>query len=75
MRMGLNSFSAHDVINKLGKEELAKIFKYFGDEKDSRIISQKICKNRKKNFITTQDLVEIINKKKKNYNFKINIST
>ncbi len=75
MRMGLNSFSAHDVINKLGKEELAKIFKYFGDEKDSRIISQIICKNRKKNFITTQDLVEIINKKKKNYNFKINKST
>ena len=38
--MGLNSFSAHDAINKLDKEELAKIFKYFGDEKDARKIAQ-----------------------------------
>ena len=36
MKMGLNSFSAHDVINKLDKEELTKIFKYFGDEKDAK---------------------------------------
>ena len=75
MKMGLNSFSAHEVINKLDKEELTKIFKYFGDEKDARKIANKILKKRDKNLITTQDLVEIINKEKKNYNFKINKST
>ena len=75
MKMGLNSFSAHEVINKLDKEKLTKIFKYFGDEKDARKIANKILKKREKNLITTQDLVEIINKEKKNYNFKINKST
>ena len=29
MRMGLNSFSAHEVINKLNKDELTKIFKFY----------------------------------------------
>jgi 16S rRNA (cytosine1402-N4)-methyltransferase len=29
MRMGLNSFSADEVINKLDQKELEKIFKYF----------------------------------------------
>ena len=75
MKMGLNSFSAHDVINKLEKEELTKIFKYFGDEKDARKISQTIIKNRKQKLLTTPDLVSIVNKQKKNYNFKINKST
>ena len=75
MKMGLNSFSAHEVINKLDKEELTKIFKYFGDEKDAKKISQIIYKKRKQNTINTEDLVEIINKGKKNYNYKINKST
>ena len=75
MKMGLNSFSANDVVNKLDKEELSKIFKYFGDEKDARKISQKILKKREQNFLTTKDLVELINKEKKNYNLKINKST
>ncbi len=75
MKMGLNSFSAYEVINKLNKEELAKIFKYFGDEKDARKISQRIIRKRNQNLLTTKDLVEIINKEKKNYNFKINKST
>ena len=75
MRMGLNSFSAHDVINKLDKIELTKIFKYFGDEKDARKISQIILKKRTQKTLTTKDLVEIINKQKKNYNYKINKST
>ena len=75
MRMGLNSFSAHDVINKLDKIELTKIFKYFGDEKDARKISQIILKKRNQKTLTTKDLVEIINKQKKNYNYKINKST
>merc|ERR1711964_227729 len=32
MRMGLNEFSAKEVINKLGQKELEKIFKFFGEE-------------------------------------------
>ena len=75
MKMGINSFSAHDVINKLDKEELTKIFKFFGDEKDAKKISLAICRRRIHNIIKTEDLVEIINKEKKNYNFKINKST
>ena len=75
MKMGLNSFSAYEAINKLNKEELAKIFKYFGDEKDARKISQRIIRKRNQNLLTTKDLVEIINKEKKNYNFKISKST
>ena len=75
MKMGLNSFSAHEAINNLEKEELAKIFKFFGDEKDARRISGSIVKKRRQNLLTTKDLVEIINKEKKNYNFKINKST
>ncbi len=75
MRMGLNSFSAHDVINKLDKDDLTKIFKNFGDEKDGRKISQLISVRRKKSVIKTEDLTEIINSKKKNYNYKINKST
>ena len=48
MRMGLNSFSAHDVINKLEKNELYKIFKFFGDEKDAKKISNSILQKEKK---------------------------
>jgi len=75
MKMGLNSFSAHEAINKLDKEELTKIFKYFGDEKDAKKISKAIFKKRNQGILTTEDLVKIINKEKKNYNFKINKST
>jgi len=75
MKMGLNSFSANDVINKLSKEELSKIFKFFGEDRDARKISKKISIIRKKKLINTKDLVEIINKEKKNYNYKINKST
>ena len=42
MKMGLNEFSAKDVINKLDQKELEKIFKYFGEELSSKIISKKI---------------------------------
>ena len=75
MKMGLNTFSAHEVINNLDREELAKIFKYFGDEKDARKISKAILKKREKKTISTKDLAEIVNNEKKNYNSKINKST
>ena len=75
MKMGLNRFSADEVINKLDKADLTKIFKYFGDEKDAKKISQAIFRKRNNYILKTEDLVEIINKEKKNYNFKINKST
>ena len=68
MRMGLNNFSAKDVINKLDQKELEKIFKYFGDEKDYKRISYKIKKDRKSKDIDIPTLVKIIDSsKKKNY--------
>ena len=32
MKMGINDFSAHEVIHNLGFDEINKIIKYFGDE-------------------------------------------
>ena len=68
MCMGLNSFSADDVVNKLNEKELAKIFKTFGEEKNSKIISKKLVSLRKEKKIETEDLVKVINSvKKKNF--------
>ena len=52
MKMGLNLFSAHEAINKLDKDDLTKIFKYFGDEKDAKKISRAIFRKRN-NFIVS----------------------
>ena len=60
MKMGLNNFSAKDAINKLEGRELEKIFKYFGEEKESKIIARNIVRDRKKKEITTEELVKII---------------
>jgi len=38
MMMGLNDFSANEVVNNLEDRELEKILKYFGDENDARFI-------------------------------------
>ena len=46
MKLGLNEFSASDVVNKLAANELEKIFKFFGDEKDAKRISLKIVEKR-----------------------------
>jgi 16S rRNA (cytosine1402-N4)-methyltransferase len=75
MKMGLNSFSAKDVINKLSEEELTKIFKLFGEEIESKFIARNIIKERKKEIIDTPKLVKIIEKTKRKKNFKINSST
>ena len=75
MKMGLNSFSAKDVINKLGEEELTRIFKLFGEEIESKFIARNIIKERKKKIIDTPKLVEIIEKTKRKKNYKINNST
>ena len=73
MQMGLNDFSASETINKLGVKELEYIFKFFGDEKDSKIIAKKIIIEREKNKIDTENLVKIIDqaKRKKKLNFHI----
>ncbi len=75
MQMGLNNYSAEDVINKLDEKELDKIFKFFGEEKESKFISRNIVKERSKKKIDTQTLVEIIDKTKRKKNFKIHSAT
>ncbi len=65
MRLGLNNFSASDVINKMSQKDLELIFKYFGEDKDSKIISKKIVEQRTKSNINTEKLVNIINSVKK----------
>ena len=75
MKMGLNHFSAKDVVHKLDQKDLEKIFRLFGDEKDSKRIAYKIIKIRKNKKINTQDLVRIIRSSKRNINFKIHTAT
>ena len=75
MQMGLNNYSAQDAINQLDEKELDKIFKFFGDEKESKFISRNIVKERSKKKIDTQTLVEIIDKTKRKKNFKIHSAT
>ena len=69
MRMGLNDFSAREVINKLDAIELEKIFKFFGDEKEAKQIASRIIEERKSKVINTEILVNIIDKTKKKKKF------
>ena len=67
MRMGVNRFSAHEVLNKLDQNQISNILKYFGDEKDHKKIAFQIAKFRKnKKILDTEDLVTIVKKIKKN---------
>ena len=75
MKMGLNNFSAKDVINKLDKKDLEKIFKFFGEERDSKRIAYKIIKERKIKEIDTQKLVKIIETSKIKKNYKTHSAT
>jgi 16S rRNA (cytosine1402-N4)-methyltransferase len=77
MRMGINKFSADEVINKLSQDQISTILKYFGDEKDHKKIAFQLIKLRKnKKILNTSDLVEVIKKVKKNNNFiKKNVAT
>ena len=75
MKMGLNDFSAKDVINKLDQKELEQIFKYFGEEKNSKLISKKIVLERQKKNLDTQDLVNIVKRVKKKHYTKTNPAT
>ena len=68
MSMGLNSFSAHEVIHNLDLIDLIRIFKFFGEDKEAKIIAKKIINLRKKKTINNEDLITIIeNSKKKTY--------
>ena len=42
MEMGINKFTAYDVVNNLDKKNLANIIKILGDEKDGKRIANKI---------------------------------
>ena len=67
MKMGLNDLSADFVINNMKKENIYKIFKFFGEEKQSKIISNSIMSDRKIKNLNTSDLVNLIEKSKKGY--------
>jgi 16S rRNA (cytosine1402-N4)-methyltransferase len=75
MKMGLNNYSAEDAINKLDEKELEKIFKFFGEERESKFIARNIVKERLKNKIDTQTLVKIIDNTKRKKNFKTHSAT
>ena len=75
MQMGLNDFSAKEVINRLDEKDLEKIFKFFGEEKYAKKIASSVVKERSIHKIDTKSLVEIIEKTKKKKNFKIHSAT
>ncbi|MDC1014239.1 16S rRNA (cytosine(1402)-N(4))-methyltransferase RsmH, partial [Candidatus Pelagibacter sp.] len=75
MQMGLNNYSAEDAVNKLDEKELDKVFKFFGEEKESKFIARNIVKERSKKKIDTQTLVKIIDNTKRKKNFKVHSAT
>ena len=75
MKMGINEFSAKEAINILDEKELAQIFKYFGDEKDSNRIAHNIVEDRATRKITTEELVRIIESSKRKNNSKTHSAT
>ena len=77
MEMGINKYSAYDVVNTIDKKTLASIIKILGEEKDSKLIANKIDRYRKEKTIkSSEELASIINAAKKNYNsYKKNPAT
>ncbi len=77
MQMGINKYSAYDVVNALDKKNLTSIIKILGEEKDGKIIANKIVRYRtKKPIKTSEELTSVINDAKKNYNnYKKNSAT
>ena len=75
MKMGINDFSAKEVINNLDEKELSQIFKNFGDEKDSNRIAHNIVEDRENRKITTEELVRIIESSKRKKNLKTHSAT
>ena len=75
MMMGLNDFSAKEVVNNLEGKEIEKILKYFGNENEAKIITKNIIKERQSKKIDTKKLVEIIERSKRKKNYKIHSAT
>ena len=75
MQMGLNEFSANEIVNNFDQSSLSKIFYAFGDEKKANNIARKIINFRKSKNIETQDLVKIIDSVYKKKFKKIHNST
>ena len=75
MKMGINDFSAKEAINLLDEKQLEKIFKYFGEEKESKRIAHNIVQDRKSKKITTEELVRIIESSKRKKNYKTHSAT
>ena len=75
MKMGINDFSAKEVVNILDENELAQIFKYFGDEKDSKRIAHNIVEDRVTRKIDTEELVRIIESSKRKKNQRTHSAT
>ena len=77
MEMGINRYSAYDVVNNLDKKNLTNIIKILGEEKDAKKIVNKIINYRTKSPIkTSEELALIIKETKKNYkSFKKNPAT
>ena len=68
MQMGINKYSAYDVVNTLDKKNLANIIKILGEEKDGKIIANKIIKYRtEKPIKTSEELNYIVRDAKKNH--------
>lgn len=78
MRLGINEKNAYEVINLYGKKDLERIFKEYGEIKNSSKIADAIIKEReKKNIETAKELENIIfhnSDKSKKYG-KINPAT
>ena len=75
MKMGINDFSSKEAIELLDENELEKIFKYFGEEKESKRIAHNIVEDRSQREITTEELVRIIESSKRKKNYKIHSAT
>ena len=77
MEMGINRCSVFDVVNKLTKDDLVKIIKILGEEKDAKRVANEIIKYREKKTIEkSSELTSIIKKAKRNHNnFKKDPST
>ena len=75
MRMGINDFSANDIISTMDENNLSRVFKIFGDERYSKKIAREIVRIREFKTIKTEDLVQIIDSVKKYQKTKIHNST
>ena len=75
MQMGINDYSAEDVINKLDIIEIEKIFKFYDEEKEEKKIANSIVKMRKIKKIDTRILVELIEQTKRKKNFRTHSAT